>query len=818
MSVPSGHAFTRRDAEIAEAATAEPAIARALPRRPRSRLFRKYILLFVVLVGGTLLASGGVEIWFSYRENQLALARLQQEKALAAAARIELFIDEVTRQIGWTARAQWSSSVVDQRRIEYLQLLRQAPAVTEVAHLDAGGREELRVSRLAMDATGSRADFSGDPRFTEAKARKTWYSPVYFRKESEPYITVAIAGTGRDTGVTVAEVNLKFIWDVISRIKAGQAGYAYVVDSRGLLIAHPDIGLVLRKTDLGGLPQVAAVLPAGPSAGERTEAEIGADPAGRAVLTASAAIKPTDWNVFVDLPLSEALAPLYESAFRTAVVMLIGLGLAAAAGLLLARRMVVPIQALQEGAARIGGGDLSRRIDIRTGDELESLADQFNSMGERLQESYAGLERKVEERTSELARSIEELKALGVVGRAVSSTLDLRKVLDTVVVNAIELCAVEGCSIFRYKRSTGEFLLWHAVGLEPEVVDQIQALRVREHETVMGQAIRGHEPVEVPDLIAMPSMPLRDISVAAGYRAALIVPLVRADRVFGAIVLQRRREGGFAPSTISLLRTFASQSSLAIQNARLFREIEEKGRQLQVASQHKSQFLANMSHELRTPLNAILGYTELMLDGLYGELGDKPRGVLERVQANGRHLLGLINDVLDLAKIEAGQLTLAVDDYSVGAIVHSVVAATESLAEAKGLRLAAEVAPDLPAGRGDERRLTQVLLNIVGNAIKFTDKGSVTIAASAGNGFFTIAVADTGPGIPDADQARIFEEFQQVDNSSTRQKGGSGLGLAISRRIVEMHGGTITVESVPGQGATFRIHLPIDAAMAREVA
>jgi signal transduction histidine kinase len=346
----------------------------------------------------------------------------------------------------------------------------------------------------------------------------------------------------------------------------------------------------------------------------------------------------------------------------------------------------------------------------------------------------------------------------------------------------------------------------------------LRGLDVNEGETLMGRAVQTHEPIQISDLSTFPNMPLRDASLAAGYHAALIVPLVRADRVFGALVLHRRAPGEFGAGTVNLLRTFASQSILAIQNARLFREIEEKGQQLAVASQHKSQFLANMSHELRTPLNAILGYTELLLDGLYGKLGEKAQGVLERVQSNGKHLLGLINDVLDLAKIEAGQLTLTVADYAVGAVVQSVVAATESLAEAKGLELRADVAPALPLGHGDERRLTQVLLNLVGNAIKFTDSGSVTISAMARDGRFRIAVRDTGPGIAPSDQKRIFEEFQQVDNSSTRKKGGTGLGLAISRKIVEMHGGTIAVESEPGAGATFRIDLPIRIDDAREVA
>jgi signal transduction histidine kinase len=257
------------------------------------------------------------------------------------------------------------------------------------------------------------------------------------------------------------------------------------------------------------------------------------------------------------------------------------------------------------------------------------------------------------------------------------------------------------------------------------------------------------------------------------------------------------------------METFAAQSVLAIQNAKLFREIEEKGQELEAASRHKSQFLANMSHELRTPLNSVLGFTELLVDGIYGELPEKAKTTVARVQANGRHLLGLINDVLDLSKIEAGQLTLTLEDYSVGQIVRSTVTAVEPLARAKGLELSATVAENLPIGRGDERRLTQVLLNLAGNAVKFTETGAVDILADAADGYFEITVRDTGPGIAPEDQTLIFEEFQQVDSSSTREKGGTGLGLAISKRIVEMHGGTIDVESVLGAGSTFRLRIPI---------
>ncbi|HVM82019.1 MAG TPA: ATP-binding protein, partial [Stellaceae bacterium] len=430
----------------------------------------------------------------------------------------------------------------------------------------------------------------------------------------------------------------------------------------------------------------------------------------------------------------------------------------------------------------------------------------------------ARLFEELRQRSAELARSVEDLRALSVVGQAVTSSLDLKVVLETIVARAVELSGADGGAIFRYHRGDRRFQLWHAVGLDPALIAKLKVMTVHEEQTELGHAARDNTPIEITDLAKAPAGPLREAAFLAGYKSALIVPLIRGERVFGALVIQRHTAGQFAPSTVDILQTFASQSVLAIQNARLFREIEEKGRQLQVASQHKSQFLANMSHELRTPLNAILGYTELLLDGIYGELSEKARGVLERVQSNGKHLLGLINDVLDLSKIEAGQLTLAVEDYAMPAVVHSVMSATESLAKAKGLTLASAVPRDLPMARGDERRLTQVLLNLVGNAIKFTDKGEVGISVAVADGRFDLAVRDTGPGIAAADQARIFEEFQQVDNSNTRRKGGTGLGLSISRKIVELHGGTISVDSEPGKGSTFHVIIPVRVERKEEAA
>ena len=774
----------------------------------RSRLFRKYVLLFVAVVSIALITNGLFEIFFSYQKHKETQTRIQREQAEAAAAKIGQFIKEIEGQIGWTTQLPWTASATDQRRFDALRLLRQVPAITELSQLDSAGKEQLRVSRLAMDAVGTGAEFANDPKFTEAVANKIYYGSVYFRRESEPYMTIAMAGTRRDAGVSVAEVNLKFIWDVVSQIKVGQQGHAYVVDAQGRLIAHPDISLVLRNTDLTRLPYVQAARTAAPDQMQEG-VQIVRDIQGREVLTAYAPIAPLGWLMFVELPLDEAYAPLYDSIKLSSLLLVGGLTLAFLAGLFLARKMIIPIQRLRKGAARIGSGDLSERLVIKTGDELETLADQFNDMASRLQESYSNLENKVEQRTAELAQSVGELRALGEVSQAVNSTLDLQNVLTTIVSRAAPLAGTEAGAIYVFDVVARDFQLRATFGMDDDLIAAIREHRGDLADTAVGHSVERREPIQISDVRTTPPSEVLSAVVNAGFRALLIVPLLSSDGVVGALVVRRKREGEFPKSTVELMQTFAAQSVVAIENARLFTEIEEKGRQLSVASQHKSQFLANMSHELRTPLNAILGYTELILDDIYGEVPEKMRGVLNRVQTNGKHLLGLINDVLDLSKIEAGQLTLSLADYSISEMVQTVLSTVASLAAQKHLPLRSELPPSLPVARGDERRIAQVLLNLVGNAIKFTDNGEVSVRASVANGSYTIAVCDTGPGVSEADKMKIFEEFQQADSSSTKKKGGTGLGLSIAKRIVEMHGGKLGVESHLGAGSTFAFTLPL---------
>jgi signal transduction histidine kinase len=1341
----------------------------------RGRLFRKYVVVLLVLVGGVLMASSLVELYFSYRETQRAIVRVERAKAVAAAAGIEQFLKEVEQQVRETTRTAsddpdasqvgqgklgfregLGAAMAEQRELDFLRVLRNVPAVSELSHLDLAGREQLRVSRLEPDVVGSQEDFSQAPKFAEAKGGKTYWSPVYLKYESEPYVTLAVPVGKYAVEVTTAEVSLGAVLKMVSQIEVGPGGYAYVVDSRDHLVAHPDSRMLREKRDLSALVQVksARAERSGPTAAAPV-AVVADGLGGGQVLAAHAAIAPLGWLVFVERPAADAYAPLRAPIIRSAVIFLLGLVLSILASLLLARRMVAPIRVLQEGAARIGAGDLGHRIDVRTGDELEALGDELNRTAAQLEASHANLEHKVEERTrelveanadltealeqqtatseilrvisssptdvrpvfdtivqnarrlcgadsaavltydgeliqiesldnadperadalrraypmpadrghasgravltgrpvhipdvledpdyaldavrdvglrsvlsvpmvrdgipigaitvhrwatprpfsdkqiallqtfadqaviaienvrlfkelearnrdltealeqqtatseilrvisssptdvqpvfntiarsavklcealfsgvytfdgefmrlaahhnfspdalkaiealyparpsretaggrailnrmviqvedvlsdseygkalastggwrstisvpmlregkpigsisvaraqsgrfsdkqsallqtfadqaviaienvrlfkelearnqdltealeqqtatseilrvisssptdvrpvfdtivqnarrlcgadsagvltydgeliqiesldnadperadalrraypmpadrghasgravltgrpvhipdvredpvyaldalqdaglrsllsvpmvrdgipigaitvqrwvtprpfsdkqmvllttfadqaviavenvrlftelqartGELGRSVDELKALGEVSQAVSSTLDLQTVLATIVARAVQLSGTAGGVIYEYDEDTQTFRLTAAHRMDEELVAVLRVAPIRLGEGATGQAAASRVPVQVPDIRdeqQYGATRVRSILVRLGYRSVLAVPLLLEQRIVGALTVWRQETGAFAPEVVNLLQTLATQSALAIQNARLFREIEEKGRQLELASKHKSQFLANMSHELRTPMNAVLGYTDLILDDIFGDVPAAIRETLERIKSNGHHLLGLINDVLDLSKIEAGQLTLSLGEYSMGEVIHAVVSAVESLAAEKKLALKATVPADLPPGRGDERRLTQVLLNLAGNAIKFTDEGEVSIQARASDGAFVISVSDTGPGISEADQRTIFEEFQQADSSSTRRKGGTGLGLSISRRIVELHGGRLWVESTPGRGSTFSFTLPV---------
>jgi signal transduction histidine kinase len=1266
------------------------------------RLFRKYLLLILSLVSFALIASGAIGLYFSYQENRAGLASLQHEKAVAAASRIEQYIRQVSQQLGYAALPQLDAADIDLRRIEFLKLLRQAPELTDVSYLDATGREQVAVSRLGMDVVGSGRDRSDEPGFRNAKKGQPWYGPVYFRKETEPYMTIAIRAGGDKGPVTIADVNLKFIWDVVSRIKIGDKGKAYVVDRNGFLVADPDIGLVLRKTSLAELEHVKA---AANGLASNEPAMQSKDLSGTWVLTSAAPIESLDWKVFVEQPVAEVYMKLDASIMRTGALLLAGLVVSALAALALARNMVRPIRTLDEGARRIGSGDLDQQIVVNTGDELQGLAEQFNRMTAQLRESYAGLERKVDERTSELTESLAYQTAISNVLRVISeSPTDVGPVFEVILESAMRLFGSltsalfhydgrlvhmvatrnwsgeaidhmrprypmppdpalmsgrvilagkvvtqddtltdptfdkESATIGRWRRMLGAPLLkdgapigaivvaWSEPGVTPKrqvellqtfadqaviaienvrlfnetketlerqtataeilrvisgsitdtqpVFDAIvrncqrlfsgravalvmpdgamvksvafasdgnvkaesedlkpwpldrdsgggacildsrviavpdiaeavhtyprmkqlalalgyrsalfvplmregkaiaclailrtptgefsekeialastfadqaviaienvrlfnetkealeqqtataEVLRVisssvadtapvfllrddgQVHvgafrgsalgaiastfplpldKTVTALTLRARSTIHFPDVEALPDMPpstravyqrignfsaawapmlweergvgsiavvrqpprpfsdkelallktfadqaviaiqnarlfnetkealeqqtaiseiLREISALRtevkpvldaiaeraarlcdasaasiylsegdtlrhvatkgplteqpavievlpinrestsgramlerttiqvrdllgeadeypvghelaqrfGHRTIVVTPLFREGQPFGTIVLRRQEVRPFTEREVALLRTFGDQAAIALENVRLFREIQDKSRQLEVANQHKSEFLANMSHELRTPLNAIIGFSEVLIERIFGELNDKQDDYLKDIHSSGRHLLNLINDILDLSKIEAGRMDLDVETFDAASALANAMTLVRERAQRHAIQLRLEVDPQVGEIRADERKFKQIVLNLLSNAVKFTpDGGQVDVRAKPIDGMLEVAVSDTGIGIAQQDQEAVFEEFRQVGRDYTNKHEGTGLGLALTKRFVELHGGTIRVDSELGKGSTFTFTIP----------
>jgi len=1111
-------------------------------------------------VCGTLLISGGIGLYFAYQENKEALASLQREKAAAAAARIEQYVLQIEQHLSSVALTQYGAQSLEQRRLEFLKLLRMVPDVTDVAQIDARGREQLSVSRLKMDELEKYPDRSQTPAFKNARAGQTWFGPVYFRKETEPYMSIAVR-SGDSGPVTVAEVNLKFMWDVITRIRIGQKGKAYVVDGTGYLIADPDIGLVLRKTDLSGLEQVKAAFAPG---ADDSLAMLAKDPAGKEVLTAYAPIEPArekagqakasalGWKVFVEQPVSEVYSALDATILRTVALMIAGFVFSALAAMWLARSMVRPINILQEGAQRIGAGDLEQKIDIRTGDELEALAGQFNRMTDQLRESYSGLERKVEERTGELQQTLEQQTATSEILKVISSSpTDVQPVFEAIVQSGLKLfpdalvsvalpedgqvllaavasrdaaysdewrkrfpfpltreymhgvaildrrivdvpdcaantdpalvvgtrnflasglraqttmpmlrgdaaigaisvvrreagplsenqlallrtfadqavIAVENVRLFNETKESleqqtaiSEILrvissspvdvkpILEAVAeraaricdapfsdiilaegatmrvaatigdlgrpIEPVVLDrttvmgrsivdkatvQVADLQSAGDEFPLGQALArkyGHRTIlAVPlvrgaralgtillrrvearpfedkhivllktfadqaaiaienvrlfnetregleqqtatsqilrvisdspgdvkpildavaeratrlcdtaasaiyvlegdtmrrtafngaaELIARETVPystgtligraivegkpihVHDIEQAqaeyplswefarqfGSHQTMLAVPLLREGRPFGTMLLRRTEVRPFTDRQIALSKTFADQAAIGIENVRLFNEIQEKSAQLEVANKHKSEFLANMSHELRTPLNAIIGFSEVLSERMFGEINEKQADYLKDIHESGRHLLSLINDILDLSKIEAGRMDLEISTFDLPSALSNAMTLVRERAQRHGIALSLEVDKRLGAFQADERKFKQIVLNLLSNAVKFTpDGGKVDVSAKKCDGKIEVAVRDTGIGIAPEDQAAVFEEFKQVGRDYTKKAEGTGLGLTLTKRFVELHGGAISLESALGQGSTFTITLPV---------
>ena len=771
----------------------------------RSRLFFKYTLLFVTVVVLALVANGGFEVLFSYQEHKSSLISIQQQQAVAAADKIEEFITQIESQVGWTTQLPWTDGTLDQRRFDALRLLRQVPAITELAQIDAASHEQLKVSRLTMDVVGSGIDYSHKPEFTQAVAHEVYYGPVYFNRESEPYMTLSLVGTRRDTGVSIAQVNLKLIWDVVSKIKVGAHGRAYVVDSTGRLIAHPDINLVLRNTDMSRLAQVR-----GARAGSATEAVQEADDiGGHKVLTAYAPVNPPGWFVFVETPIEEAYAPLYQSLKRMGYVLLGALALAFIAGMFLAGRMAVPIQALRAGAARIGSGDLGQRITIKSGDEVEALANQFNDMAGKLQESYADLEKKVEQRTHELSESLEQQTAISGILRVISNSPDdVQPVLNSVAEHAARICEAQYTEIFIVDGDALRIVA--GFGEVGRPVDEPFPL---DRSTIAGRTVVDMEPIHVPDVQhAGNGFALgRAYGQKFGHRTILGVALIREGRALGAITIRRTEVRPFEQKHIALLSTFADQAAIAIENARLLRELNREREAL--AKQHQAdaryiswlrQLAGFLRHEVRQPVAQINSSVELIHltshdDQLKPYIASASQGV--------RHVWNLIERASRATDAEAFVRQGQAQPIDLPRLLGELIGSYRQTHSGIDFRLQLPDKEPLYVS-ADPTLLKEAVSNLLANAASFADEESIIQVVLERDGVHAvIKVRNKGP-IIQYDTEMLFGPFASTRSGPSSEH--QGLGLYLVRLVAEHHGGKAIISNLDdGSGVEASIFLPL---------
>ena len=785
--------------------------------RRRGRLVRHYFATSLVLIGGGLIVSGLVELYFSYHDTRDHIALLQQEMANGAAFRIEQFILGIERGMRATAKSRDMAveGISPKYKFELERLLLISPSITELTAIDADGIERVQVARFkrtfpkkqneTMDRTSSRA-------FQIALQGKTSFGPVYFVRGSEPYLTLAVSieQLPRNViGVLRAEVDLRYVGEVISAIKAGNSGYAYVVTGSGELIAHPDISLVLQRTRLANLDQVKSAFQSTQGAG-RPKPLVALNLQGQKVFSSSAAVRGLEWAVIVERPVSEAYETLYASMLRTSGLLLVGLGVALWASIYVARRVVRPLQTLRLGAQRIGAGDLDFRLAVKTGDEIELLAEEFNRMVEKLKASYDTLERQVQNRTRELS-------ALYDVTATASQSLEVKPVLQEVMKKISEIFQLDATRIFLFDSRGEELHLRAAFGFNP---DGLVPRTFRRGQGMVGKVAESAEPMIFEDIQVDPAYQEWTHSEASknvGYRFFAVFPIKGKGRCLGCIACNGHEPRRLTTEEIRLIESMTDQLGVAIDHINLFDELNEKTAQLQranielsEASRHKSQFLANVSHELRTPLNAIIGSTDNMLDGIVGELNEKQARYLARTQTNAEHLSLLIEDLLDLSVIESGKMDIKAKNVCLASLITEVSENLRPVAEKKPVDLeVSRIDANLTAWV-DRDRIIQVLNNLIGNAVKFTPpQGKVTVAAQRdGAGWVQLSVADTGPGMSPEQADKIFDEFYQIPQSGGPKAKGMGLGLTIAKKLVEKHGGKIWVQSEPAKGSTFFFTLP----------
>jgi signal transduction histidine kinase len=782
----------------------------------RGRLARQYFIVFVVLLGGGLITSGVLELFFRYRESREQITVVQGEIASGAAQRIAQFILTIEEHM----KAATLSGVIARKGIgedyqfELAKLLATAPAVAEVLAIGMDGQVRAFASRFRVSPSGEEQDFSRSASFLQAKQGVTFFGPVNFVDESEPSITIAVPierFPGNVVGTLQAEVDLRQIWEVVRDLKFSAAGYAYIVSRSGDLIAHSYPGLVSQRLRAAHLSQVQAAFQPNPVA-PKSRTMMARDFTGQNVLSSFIFLPNLDWAVFVEQPVSEAHKSLYGSILRTSALLLIGLGMAIVATIFIARRVVRPLEALRRGVERIRKGDLGHRLEIKTGDELQILAEEFNKMAGEIKNSYQGLEDKVEQRTKELV-------ALLDVAASATQSFEIDAVLRQVANKIFEIFELDATRIYLFDAQQNELRVRAVAGNNAQGL--FQGVFVR-GQGIVGTVADSGEPCVFEDVRSDPRYAELSRSTASrgfGFHFFAVFPIRSKGRILGTIACNGQSPRKLTEQEVRLITSMADQIGPAIDNLNLFEEAKSKSKELEIANTKlqeldklKSGFVSNVSHELRTPLTAIASFVDNMLDGLTGPLNSKQAHYLSAIKDSTERLARLIHDLLDLSVIESGKIELKLSSFLLSGLILDVANDLKPGALQKSIELI------VPSVNGDDMiwadrdKITQVLTNLIGNAIKFTPRGGkvrvTTIHPAANDDWLRISVSDTGPGIPAEEAAKIFDEFYQISRPGEEKAKGVGLGLAICKKLIDMHRGHIGVDSEIGTGSTFYFTVP----------
>ena len=783
---------------------------------------RRLLIWGLGLFGIALIVVVAASYYYTVRQIERDAAELQSEIASVTAERIRDFVQRKIERVSDTANAVSLYPLGSKEQQLLVSLLAKNDAsFTDVSIIDAQGMEVLKVSDRRVYFPSDLSNQIKSAKFNKAIKGEDYISPVHTSERFQPYVTLAIplwGGAQSVAGVIAAEADLSFLWEVVGKIQFGSAGYAYLVDEHGNLIAHKDGSLVLKRMNLGQLDKVQEFI-GNRTGSDRNPAHEGRGLLDRSVLATYAPVPDLGWAVILEEPIDAALANVEKLKRYAIVLLVVSLAVGAVIIAWVSGRMTGPIRELREGVATIGSGNLEHRTRIKTGDEIQDLAEEFNRMTDALQNSYATLEQKVEERTKEAETRSRQLSVLNKIGAAVSRSLNLEMVLNEAIEKMIETLNFDASWIYILDPSEEVLILKAYKGIGDEVAHSMD--RRKRSVGISGKIFETGERFVfegVQNDTEYNHLSSRNKLQSLGFSSSAGFPIKANEKVIGVLHLASKAGRHFAPDELQLIESIAQEIGVAAENARLFEQVNQKtaelghmNQELQEANQAKDEFLNVMSHELRTPLNVITGYAEVLSQGVLGEIQREQMHAVKTISYQSKELLRMINEILQVGSIEAGKVKANCENVNLLDFLFELKSGYEILSK-KEISLHWDIPPSLPIVWTDGEKLKHVLQNLVNNAIKFTETGGVTFSACSFSESIEFKVKDTGIGMPQDMLPSIFQMFRQLDSSSTRSYGGSGVGLYIVKKFVDLLGGKIEVESVLGKGSTFTITLSLNAA------